>query len=1094
MSTSDITELLYGPSFPTLRKAAFDRGWGLAEEGIRRILYIESNDRASDEVSEAWAAEHPALAMEVTTLEDIVDNCYEQLFGVGETLGRQERLRLIEQALIELDDAGELDGGPALLNEFSQVFASIEAAGISTATELRESFADTDLPERVREPTVTAFEQYTALCADYTNDRTVPRNERIRAVAEAEESLQTCYPSVDVVIVADRRSLPSVEYQLLDRLADEFAFLATLPVVHEDSAGIGTDRAIADCFETLQTLGCEPEYVPPAEEKTATHEIAQQLYVLSEGDDDERPTTADDIVWHQAPTQEREVRHVARSIRQKLANGTSPEDITVVVPGLISYREQLADSLDAYEIPHVSYANKVLQQTHVGEAVLQLVSLCRENPGTDTLVELVSNPLVDIDDVDPTVVAGMNRRLPSQDCGSLLRELVNEGHTSAAAQLEQLLENCQAVQASEIGTTAAMEQIETLLDQLALAAHVSNQSDSGDRVDATLEQRTLSQIQNVLDSIAEFATRGLVDDPFDRLERALSDVRAPAPRQNSTGRVEVMGLLDARGKAFEHLYLVGATADTLPASPQRPLFFEELENVVPTLQTAPEAVVESNPQLDARYEVATLLTSSRTAHITTPEATINDDTVLPSPILDELSRVTELEPVAPLSVHGTAEDLQRTLARFDTAELHSMVEACVTAGDLTALQATRLRDGAECAAQRSDSTLSDYDGQLDPGTVEAVFSEEKLERLSPSRLKGYAKCGFAYFMNRGLGLDTQDEISTEPDTLDIGDIVHETLERFFSRLQTSPGEPVDLSEYAFEELETRLLTAANDAEAELELPYDSPFYTTWKSHLLAGLATPSENDHYDASTTGQPAPEAEHSRRDRGFFLRLLEEEYNSESELQPAWFETPVGFAQSSSTFELPLPDGTTVTISGIIDRVDIAEDVTAAPATVFDYKTGNTNLKRTIEGVEFQLPLYAIAAAQGISTATDHPTEAIAVDAYFYDIDVPNGVSRKGPLSNRVGDGATDPSYEAFLDDLTPRRVKQIDGAIRNGAFHPSVLGAGEAGCKYCDYRDVCDVRHHDRYDLIEHIDEENATAYVADRAREIAVEDRLPGGGDA
>lgn len=1093
MSESETAKLLFGPSFSTLRKTAFDRGWELADEGIRRVLYIEPNNRASDEVADAWAAEHPALAIEVTTLDDVVDHCYEQLFGVAETLGRQERLRLIEQALIDVDEAGDLNGGPALLEEFSQVFATVEAAGISTAEMLRESLADTTLPERIRAPTVTAFERYTALRDDYTNERTQPRNERISAVAEAKPSLRTCYPSVDVVIVADRRSLPSVEYQLLDRLANEFAFFATLPAIHENTDGIGTDRAIADCFEAFQALGCDPEYVPPAEEETSTHEIAQQLYVLSERDDDETATALYDIVWHEAPTPEREVRHVARSIRQQLAAGVPPEEIAVVVPGLISYREQLADSFDAYEIPYVSYANKVLQQTHVGEAVLQLVSLCSENPQTDTLVELVSNPIVDIDDVDPSAVAAMNRRLSSQDCRRLLTELSDEGRTTAAAQLEQILDDCQVVRAADTSPTAAMEQIETLLDQLMLVSHISNHTNSGDRVDATLEQRTLSQIQNVLDSVTEVATLGLVDDPVDRLERALSDVRAPAPKQDTTGRVEVMGLLDARGKAFEHMHLLGATADALPASPQRPLFFEELEDVAPTLQTDPDAVVDSNPQLDARYEVATLLASTQTARFTTPEATIDDDTVLPSPVLNELARVTDLEPSEPLDVHGTAEDLQRALARSDTVQLHDMVEACVAAGDLTDSQANRLKDGAECADHRSDIALSEYDGQLDPSTVEAVFSDEKLERLSPSRLKGYAKCGFAYYMNRGLGLDAPDDISTEPDTLDIGDVVHETLERFFSRLQTATGEPVNLSDYDFEMLESHLLTAALDAEAELDLSYDSPFYTTWKSHLLAGLATPAENDYYDASTTGQPAPESEHSRRDHGFFLRFLDEEYNSESELHPAWFETPVGFDHDTPTFELPLPDGTTVTISGVIDRIDIPQDVTSAPSSVFDYKTGSTNLKRTVEGVEFQLPLYAIAASHGIATATDQPSTAITVDANFYDIDVPNGVSRKGPLSERVGDGPTDPAYEAFLDELTPQRVHQIDEAIRNGAFHPSVLGAREAGCKYCDYSDVCDVRHHDRYELIEHIDEENATAYVADRSREIAVEDRLQGGGD-
>jgi ATP-dependent helicase/nuclease subunit B len=396
-----------------------------------------------------------------------------------------------------------------------------------------------------------------------------------------------------------------------------------------------------------------------------------------------------------------------------------------------------------------------------------------------------------------------------------------------------------------------------------------------------------------------------------------------------------------------------------------------------------------------------------------------------------------------------------------------------------------------CADHRAKTALTDHDGQLEPATVEEVFPAAKLQRLSPSRLKGYAQCGFAYYLNRGLGLSAPDDISPEPDNLVLGDFIHDTLELFYTRLQDQPGEPVNLTDYDRPTLEQKLLTAAADVEATLELPYESAFYTTWKSHLFAGLADPDKNDHCDPETTAQPAPEAAHSQQDRGFFVRFLEQEYERETDLRPAWFETAVGFDEPAETLDLSLPNETTVTLSGRVDRVDIAPDSTAKPGSIFDYKTGSTNLARTVDGVEFQLPLYALAARRGIAAATDADPAELTVDAHFYDIDVPGGASWKGPLSERVGDSPTDPAYTAFLDDLTLQRVQQIHDGITEGAFHPSVLGADEAGCKHCDYHDVCDVRHHGRYDVIEHIDATDATAYVADRARERAVTDRLPGG---
>lgn len=1081
MTEGGDSTLLYGPSASTLRQAAFDRASELSGDGIRRVLYIEPNQRVRDEIERAWSEDYPPLTLEVTSFDRFVDQCHEQLFGVTETLGRQERLRLIESALIDLDEEGVLDGAPALLQEFSQYFADVEAAGIETATELERALQAVDVPGRIRAPTVAAYRRFTDLRSEHTTDLTQPRSRRLAAVADAETPLQSCFPSLDVVVVADRRSFPSVELALFERLAEEFHFLATLPAIHDTPDGIGADRAIRDTVETYRSLGCDPTFVSPSAHDEALHSLAKELYVHSESD---APVSTDSVDWRTAPTTEREVRHVARCIRRQLSQGVSPEDIGVVVPRVISYREQFADVFQSYEIPYVSYANKILQQTHVGDAVLRLLELCHPDPDADTLVGLLDNPAVSLDPVDPAAVADLNRRLPTPDCSRLVDQLPA---ADGACRLEQFLTECQSARAQPAAD--AVVTIREQIDELGLESTITSWADGDGRTSVQLEQRTLAEVDRVLDSIVEFADTGLVSDPIERLERALGDVRAPAPRQEATGRVEVMGLLDARGKSFDHVYLVGATADALPATARDPLFFDELEEALPALQTREAAVVDSDPQHEARYQFATLMTSANAVHASTPDATIDDESVLPSPVIDEVVRLTGIEPAPPDDDHGTVEDVQRSLARYETTdELLDAVATCESDGVLRPALSRRLEAGTRCAHNRGMRAITEHDGQLHPDTVEDVFSAYDLSTFSPSRLRGYAKCGFAYYLSRGFDWSAPDDITTEPDNLDLGGFIHDTLERFFSGLQERPGDPVDLGEYELPELEERLLESAEAAEAELELSYDSPFFTTWKSRLLAGLATPSANDYFDPTTTGQPAPELGGGGRDRGFLLRVLEAEYGREGELRPTWFEEPVGFDEGGEPFELPLPDGTTVEISGIIDRIDAAVESRPVEATVLDYKTGRTNLQRTIEGMEFQLPLYAIAAQAGIEGETATPREDILVDAHFYDLDVPTGVSLKGPLSERLGDGAADPAYQSFLADVTPERVQEITRAVRDGAFHPSVLGAREAGCRYCDYRDVCDVRHYARHQVVDHIDQAEQEAYVADRGRDVDVTSRL------
>lgn len=63
----------------------------------------------------------------------------------------------------------------------------------------------------------------------------------------------------------------------------------------------------------------------------------------------------------------------------------TPNDILVVIPGLISYQEQVADVFEATGVESFEFANKLLYQTYAGRAMLDLADFCFDDPRTVTI-------------------------------------------------------------------------------------------------------------------------------------------------------------------------------------------------------------------------------------------------------------------------------------------------------------------------------------------------------------------------------------------------------------------------------------------------------------------------------------------------------------------------------------------------------------------------------------------------------------------------------------------------------------------------------------------------------------------------------------
>jgi ATP-dependent helicase/nuclease subunit B len=335
-------------------------------------------------------------------------------------------------------------------------------------------------------------------------------------------------------------------------------------------------------------------------------------------------------------------------------------------------------------------------------------------------------------------------------------------------------------------------------------------------------------------------------------------------------------------------------------------------------------------------------------------------------------------------------------------------------------------------------------------------------------------------MNRILGIEAPDEFHLEPQKVDLGSLVHDTFEKFYRSLQDDQGDLVHINEYDRAFLEEKLLEQTRDSLADAEIDFDDVFYEQWLEQLLAGLATPDMNEYF-----GDEQP---HQGTDQGLFIRFLDAEYDDSDDV-PAWFEVPMDFTDSEEgEIMVMTPDGREIPVSGFIDRVGLYEQNDGTiEGLVHDYKTSRPKTIQTIDGIEFQLPLYTLAARAEL--ADQHDENIDLIDREFYIVEPPSEVRRMRDLRSYIAQNDGDVAdYERFLTETVPSRVGEIADGINEGAFQTTTLSPKEAGCHYCDYRDICDVRHHQRQEIIQEMDRSGASGYIPQRARDGSFLDTL------
>jgi ATP-dependent helicase/nuclease subunit B len=1027
----------------------------MADDLLGSVLYITRNDARRGTVEDRWAASHEPLRLRAETLDAVVREWYEDLQGPVQPLSGQLNRRLAEYALdrTTAETDGALAGEPAsaaLADSFSSRFSLFDDAGVGTADALAAEFEGSTLDDRIATATVDAYRHYQDLHADYVDEWVCTRGEMFDAVATTEKSLSALSPELDVVVLSGYHEFRPVECRLIERLVDELPVIALLPL-HQDGRS-GVDTVAEDALEVYEALDFDRVDIEPVNQSgRAFGTITESLY----RPDPDTVAVPDGLRWRELPTPEREIRFVARELRTELANGRDPDDLAVVVPGTEAYSGYVEDTFDTFDIPHVTTAASQLNRTFTGSVVHDLLNLAEPDPRAEDLTSLLANPLVDVVDTDQAnAVTAAARRRDTVSVSPLLDDVDGE----VASLVEELLVTLETLRTGDVED--ATETLRRLMDDRFDLDAATEDYASG--AEQAVEQRAYDIVDEVLSSFESLAAVNSDLSPLALFTRAFDGVPIRVPQRAAGGHVEVMGLLDARMRSFEKVFLVGLTSEHFPVTPERPAFFEEMTDAHPRFDTGDE-------RLRGRYLFATLLTNVDELTITTPETGDDESAVVRSPVLDELQRVTGIDPEDGVDDRvGSREDLQRHVAATD--DRRAAVSRAGDRGDLSPEQTKRTDRGLHCADNRGTAGLSEHDGVLEPETVDEVYPPSEREPYSASRIERYVECGFKFYADKVLGIEDPDDVEVVPTPLETGSYVHDVLERFFADLQDETEDGVNLAEFDRDDLATHLREIAVEELQNADFEYDGLFYERWKAELFAGL-TDDETAPYEARSKPHKAPE-------RGLLATFLDNELSRGGVARPHLFEAPFGEGLPDSDagpFTVERPDGSTVSIRGYIDRVDVSRDGEQPTLTLYDYKTGRAPyMTKTTGGTKFQLSIYLLAAAEVVDGDL---FEQGSLSATYYQVRPPNDLKVPRGVESKFD---SEVELRRFLNDVVPEWLGQVDEAIASGRFHTTLLSARGANCRYCDYRRACDVRHHRKREFVDEVHEDDG-AYVPLRVRD-------------
>ena len=795
-----------------------------------------------------------------------------------------------------------------------------------------------------------------------------------------------------------------------------------------------------------------------------------------------------------------EVQFVAGQIRRLVREeGCRYRDIAVVASDLGQYEHYVRAYFDDYAIPFFIDRRQPLSQHPVVELIataLQVVTGGFKHADVFAYLktDLVSIRPSDVDVLENYCLAfgvdgrDWTRPDPWQFQGPARPEFderkIGRIRSRAAEALVKLKETLDTAADAEKGLTAdeftraVFGLLETLKVRLAVSGWIDEAQQAGDLASADAHRQFFDKLIDIFDELVTVFERKAMtpQDYLAILNLAFSQMTLAfiPPRLD---QVLVGSIERSRHPNLKAVFLLGATQKLFPIPVPSSGILTDADREV--AEAAGFRLAPTTTQSLAERQYLAYIAFTRPSSflcISYPAVDEKGSPVVRSHFVDDL--VALFEDVREESVGDDRSEIADVHTRPELAELLCSRlgrDAFAPEGDGETLQGLLKAlhaDGHWVQTVDSVRAALDYENR-------AVLRSEMAERLfgkrlgsSATRLATFAACPFKYFARYSLRLKPRKEFKLEP--LDLGNFYHAVLDGLHKRL-VSDGQ--------------NFATADEDCLVELVREQIESFAS--QDPFISKFRLRSYHNAFVISNASEVLEEcvleiAQMARA--GAFRPVLSE----------AAFGEAREDEQSLGSFELSLPEGGTLVLSGKIDRVDVAEVDGRRVALVFDYKRTEAattfNWGQFYHGLNIQLPMYLLA----LSEMADAPTDGVA-GAFCMPIEhAPAGASledlaRKADGFSRKARGLFDGRYAAHLDPdagarwsrfynfavtskddqygyyatsgvLKPDDFERVLEFARNKMIalaaeimagridvQPYRLGT-QAACSYCDYKAVC------------------------------------------
>ena len=346
-----------------------------------------------------------------------------------------------------------------------------------------------------------------------------------------------------------------------------------------------------------------------------------------------------------------------------------------------------------------------------------------------------------------------------------------------------------------------------------------------------------------------------------------------------------------------------------------------------------------------------------------------------------------------------------------------------------------LIDFGEIRRARALPTSEDLEKPLQaPAATERVSL-----RLSQSKIQSFVLCPYRYFSTYGLKL--RERKDSQPNYADDGTFLHYVFEHFLRASLTDAGKLELPSPEEVEPMADRIIA---DYIGEV-CPFPAESMDNHLLHIYARL---------------------------RRLALKMLHEILGEirTGLFVPTYFEKGIGTRDEDSLppVRLTLANGSSVLLSGKIDRVDIYESDEKLYFRVVDYKSGKHtfSLDEVRSGMDIQLILYLFA----LSGAIPDSTPAGATYLFAHTEKGVTDIKRSGLLldddavSSAIN-GSSDAPYTKGLTKQTFEELQQLQNEMQDAVRSVAErILSGEAqktpsekACTFCPVRADCNRAYH-------------------------------------